>query len=78
MKSDTTVRLTDPAAGGTNAETLGTILIALRHWTLILVYVYTAVGFREGIQRDARSRRTGAREKRKIEPRRAISPGLIS
>jgi hypothetical protein len=32
------------AANGANSETLGTLLVALRHWTLMLVYVYTAVG----------------------------------
>jgi hypothetical protein len=29
---------------GVNSEPLGTLLVALRHWTLMLVYVYTAIG----------------------------------
>jgi len=29
---------------GANSETLGTLLVALRHWTLMLVYLYTAIG----------------------------------
>jgi hypothetical protein len=32
------------AANGANSETLATLLVALRHWTLMLVYIYTAVG----------------------------------
>jgi len=37
------VTLSGSAANGANSE-LGTVLIALRHWTIMLVYVYTAVG----------------------------------
>jgi uncharacterized protein DUF4386 len=37
------VTLSTTAANGAS-ETLGTLLVALRHWTLMLVYVYTAVG----------------------------------
>src|ERR1700730_1437747 len=37
------VSLSGAAANGAS-ETLGTLLVALRHWTLMLVYVYTAVG----------------------------------
>ena len=37
------VTLSGTAANGAS-ETLGTLLVALRHWTLMLVYVYTAVG----------------------------------
>jgi hypothetical protein len=37
------VTLSGTAANGANSE-LGTLLIALRHWTIMLVYVYTAVG----------------------------------
>src|SRR6266700_1168929 len=32
------------AANGATSETLGTLLVALRHWTLMLVYLYTAIG----------------------------------
>src|SRR5436305_5866790 len=38
------VTLSATAANGATSETLGTLLIALRHWTLMLVYVYTALG----------------------------------
>jgi hypothetical protein len=38
------VTLSGAAASGANGETLGTVLIGLRHWTLMLVYVYTAIG----------------------------------
>ena len=38
------VTLSTAAAKGANSETLGTLLVALRHWTIMLVYVYTAVG----------------------------------
>jgi len=38
------VTLGSSGATGPVSETLGTLLIALRHWTLMLVYVYTAVG----------------------------------
>src|SRR6266513_2479319 len=38
------VTLSATAANGANSETLGTLLVALRHWTLMLVYVYTALG----------------------------------
>ncbi|HEY4844738.1 MAG TPA: DUF4386 domain-containing protein [Candidatus Dormibacteraeota bacterium] len=37
------VTLSGTAANGANSE-LGTVLVALRHWTIMLVYVYTAVG----------------------------------
>jgi len=37
------VTLSTAAANGANNE-LGTVLVALRHWTIMLVYVYTAVG----------------------------------
>jgi hypothetical protein len=37
------VTLSTTAANGANSE-LGTVLVALRHWTIMLVYVYTAVG----------------------------------
>src|SRR5581483_6643367 len=38
------VTLSTTAANGANSETLGTLLVALRHWTLMLVYLYTAIG----------------------------------
>jgi hypothetical protein len=38
------VSLSTASANGANSETLGTLLVALRHWTLMLVYVYTAIG----------------------------------
>src|SRR5712691_2534231 len=38
------VTLSATAANGASSETLGTLLVALRHWTLMLVYVYTALG----------------------------------
>src|SRR5947208_961361 len=38
------VTLSATAANGANSETLGTLLVALRHWTLILVYLYNANG----------------------------------
>ncbi|HVS04855.1 MAG TPA: DUF4386 domain-containing protein [Candidatus Dormibacteraeota bacterium] len=38
------VTLSGTPANGGNSETLSTILVALRHWTLMLVYVYTATG----------------------------------
>lgn len=38
------VTLSGTATTGANPETLGTLLVGLRHWTLMLVYVYTAVG----------------------------------
>jgi hypothetical protein len=38
------VTLSGTAANGASRDTLGTILIAQRHWTIMLVYVYTAVG----------------------------------
>ena len=38
------VTLSATAANGANSETLGTLLVALRHWTLMLVYLYTALG----------------------------------
>jgi len=37
------VTLSGTAANGTHSE-LGTVLVALRHWTIMLVYVYTGVG----------------------------------
>lgn len=38
------VTLSGTAANGANTETLGIVLTGLRHWTLMLVYIYTAVG----------------------------------
>jgi hypothetical protein len=38
------VTLSGTGTNTANGETLGTVLVALRHWTLMLVYVYTAVG----------------------------------
>jgi hypothetical protein len=38
------VTLSTTAANGATSETLGTLLVAQRHWTLMLVYVYTAIG----------------------------------
>jgi hypothetical protein len=38
------VTLSATAANGANSEMLGTLLVALRPWTLMLVYVYTAIG----------------------------------
>src|SRR5437667_6286739 len=38
------VSLSATAAHGATSETLGTLLVALRHWTLMLVYLYTAIG----------------------------------
>src|SRR5256714_4638393 len=38
------VTLSATAASGANSEALGTLLVALRHWTLMLVYLYTAIG----------------------------------
>src|SRR5256886_1548725 len=38
------VTLSATAANGANSETLGTLLVALRHWTLMLVYLYTDLG----------------------------------
>ena len=38
------VTLSGTATAGANPGALGTVLVALRHWTLMLVYVYTAVG----------------------------------
>jgi hypothetical protein len=38
------VSLSTTAANGAGSETLGTLLVALRHWTLMFVYAYTAVG----------------------------------
>jgi hypothetical protein len=38
------VTLSAAAANGAGGEPLGTVLVALRHWTLMLVYVYTAAG----------------------------------
>ena len=38
------VTVSGTAATGASSETLGTVLVALRHWTIMLVYVYTSVG----------------------------------
>lgn len=38
------VTLSATAPNGASSETLGALLVALRHWTLMLVYLYTAVG----------------------------------
>jgi hypothetical protein len=38
------VTLSGTATTGANAEAVGTVFVGLRHWTLMLVYVYTAVG----------------------------------
>lgn len=38
------VTLSATTANGASSETLGTLLVALRHWTLMLVYLYTALG----------------------------------
>ena len=38
------VTLSTTAANGANNETLGALFVALRHWTLMLVYLYTAIG----------------------------------
>lgn len=38
------VTLSGTATNGADGEALGTLLVGLRHWTLMLVYVYTAVG----------------------------------
>ena len=38
------VTLSATAPNGVNSEMLGTLLVALRPWTLMLVYVYTAIG----------------------------------
>src|SRR5947209_16803024 len=38
------VTLSATAANGATSETLGTLLVALRHWTLMFVYLYTAIG----------------------------------
>jgi uncharacterized protein DUF4386 len=38
------VTLSATAPNGANSEMLGTLLVALRPWTLMLVYVYTAIG----------------------------------
>src|SRR5436305_8391071 len=38
------VTLSATATNGANSETLGTLLVALRPWTLMLVYLYTAIG----------------------------------
>jgi len=37
------VTLSGTSANGANSE-LGSVLVALRHWTIMLVYVYTAIG----------------------------------
>ena len=38
------VTLSATTTHGASSETLGTLLVALRPWTLMLVYVYTAIG----------------------------------
>ena len=38
------VTLSGTATNEATSATLGTVLVALRHWTLMLVYVYTAIG----------------------------------
>jgi hypothetical protein len=38
------VTLSRAAAHGASEQALGALLIGLRHWTLMLIYVYTAVG----------------------------------
>jgi hypothetical protein len=38
------VTLSGTATSGANGETVGAVLVGLRHWTLMLVYVYTGVG----------------------------------
>src|SRR2546427_10091225 len=38
------VTLSATAPNGANSETLGILLVALRPWTLMLVYIYTAIG----------------------------------
>ena len=38
------VTLSSTAASDASSETLATVLVALRHWTLMFVYVYTAIG----------------------------------
>jgi hypothetical protein len=38
------VTLSKTATTGASGDTLGTVLVGLRHWTLMLIYVYTAVG----------------------------------
>jgi hypothetical protein len=35
---------TSTTAAGASSEALATLLVALRHWTLMLIYLYTAVG----------------------------------
>jgi hypothetical protein len=38
------VTLSSTAVQGASGEALGTLLVGLRHWTLMLIYIYTAVG----------------------------------
>jgi hypothetical protein len=38
------VTLSATAPNGVNSEMLGTLLVALRPWTLMLVYIYTSIG----------------------------------
>lgn len=38
------VTVSATAAHGSTAEALATLLVGLRHWTLMLIYVYTAIG----------------------------------
>ena len=37
------VTLSSTAANGAQSETLGTLLVALRHWTLMLIYVFNGI-----------------------------------
>jgi hypothetical protein len=38
------VTLSSTASNGTDGQTLGALFVGLRHWTVMLVYVYTSVG----------------------------------
>jgi hypothetical protein len=38
------VTLSETPLHGADSQTLGTLLVGLRHWTLMFIYVYTAVG----------------------------------
>jgi hypothetical protein len=38
------VTLSATPAHGADSQTLGTLLVGLRHWTLMFIYLYTAVG----------------------------------
>ena len=37
------VTLSTTAANGADSQTLGTLLVALRHWTLMLIYVFSGI-----------------------------------